>query len=165
MASAEPKVTTTTGAVDRTKVNEHSQLSHGDKRFVEKVAKISMEEVTLSRLAAERASREDVREFAQQLVAEHEKANADLSMLASNKGLVLPVADKTHLASWEKKKGKDFDEDYLEKIIAGHKDAVDAMESNATKAEDSDVATYSRTHLAAMQEHLRKAQDLKKLVK
>lgn len=145
-------------------VNEHSQLARSDRRFVDKVAKIGLEESSLSQLAVERASREEVRAFARELISDHEKANAELSQLASNKGLVLPVAEPTNLNHWTKKTGKDFDEDYLEKIISGHKDIVDMMESSGTKAEDSDVAAYARNHLASMQEHLRKAKELKKLV-
>ena len=163
IASAETTPNSSATAVDST-MNAHPQLARGDRRFVEKIAKISAEDVALSRLAADRASREEVREFARQLIADHEKANSDLSLLASNKGVVLPVADRTKLDRWANKKGKDFDEDYLEKMIDGHKDAVDAMESSAKKAEDTDVAAYARDHLAAMQEHLRKAKDLKKLV-
>jgi putative membrane protein len=145
-------------------ISEHSQLARGDRRFVEKVAKIGLEESSLSQLAVERASREEVRAFARDVISDHEKANAELSQLASNKGLVLPVAERENLNHWTKKTGKDFDEDYLEKIISGHKDVVDMMESRGTKAEDSDVAAFARNHLATMQEHLRKAKELKKLV-
>lgn len=162
-ASTSAADTRTAVASDRA-VADGSQLARADRRFVEKVAQIGLEESSLSQLAVERASREEVRAFARDLLNDHEKANAALSQLASNKGLVLPVAEKENLNRWTKKTGKDFDEDYLEKIISGHKDAVDLMESRATKAEDSDVAAYARNHLASMQEHLRKAQDLKKLV-
>lgn len=161
--SATPSDSRAAVASDRA-VADHSQLARADRRFVEKVAQIGLEEASLSQLAVERASREEVRAFARELINEHERANAALSMLASNKGLVLPVADKENLNHWAKKTGKDFDEDYLEKIISGHKDVVDMMETRATKAEDSDVAAYARDHLAVMQEHLRKAKDLKKLV-
>lgn len=162
-ASSGTADTRATVAQDRA-VAEHSQLARSDRRFVEKIAQIGLEETSLSQLAVERASREEVRAFARDLINDHEKANADLSQLASNKGLVLPVTEKDNLNHWAKKTGKDFDEDYLEKIISGHKDAVDMMESRSTKAEDSDVAAYARNHLASMQEHLRKAKELKKLV-
>lgn len=163
-ASSSTADTRTTVAAQNRALAEHSQLARSDRHFVEKVAQIGLDEVSISQIAVERASREEVRAFARDLINDHEKANADLSLLASNKGLVLPVAEKDNLNHWAKKTGKDFDEDYLEKIISGHKDVVDMMESRATKAEDSDVAAYARNHLASMQEHLRKAKELKKLV-
>ncbi len=144
--------------------SEHGQLARGDRRFVDKVAKLGFEDVTLSRYAAQHAAREDVRQFADQLATEQAKVNSELSLIASNKGFVLPIEEKADLDNWSKKKGKDLDEDYLEKMIDHHEAAIDAMESSAKDAEDSDVAAFARNHLAAMQEHLRKAKDLKKLV-
>jgi putative membrane protein len=144
--------------------DEHAALSRSDRRFVDKVAKIGMEEVALSRYAAEHATREDVRDFAQKLVSEHEKSNAELSLIASNRGFVLPTADKPNLDRWSKKKGQEFDKDYLAKMIDEHEDTIDALESAAKKAENSEVAAFARNNLAPMEEHLRHAKELKKMV-
>ena len=140
------------------------KLSRGDMHFVDKVAKLGLEEIQLSKLAATQASREELRQFAEKLVDAHEKANTELSMLASNKGLVLPTTNKVNVEKWAKKRDKEFDKDYLDAMIDAHKDAVELLEKNATKAEDTDVAAFARTNLPAMQEHLRMARELRKLV-
>jgi putative membrane protein len=142
----------------------HPKLSRSDMHFVDKVAQLGLEEIQLSKLAVTQASREEVRQFAEKLVDVHEKANTDLSMLASNKGLVLPTTTKVNVEKWAKKRGKEFDKDYLDAMIDAHKDAVDLLEKNATKADDPEVAAFARTNLPAMQEHLRTAKELKKMV-
>lgn len=142
------------------RMSDSLQLSRSDRRFVDKLAKLGAEEVALSRLATTQAARPDIRNFAQELVTAHEKVNAELSKLASSKGLMLPT-DETNLAKWSKKSAKDFDEDYLEKMIDAHEDSVDLLSSHADKSDDPELAAFARMHLPAMQEHLQKAKDLK----
>ncbi len=147
---------------DRTEMPGQQKLAHSDMSFIDKIAKLGAEEVQLSQLAATQGSNESVRQFGEKLVAAHEKANAQLSQLASNKGLVLPTENHVNVEKWAKKRGKDFDKDYLDAMIDAHKDAVELLEKNATKAEDSDVAAFARDNLPAMQERLRLARELKK---
>lgn len=141
-----------------------TQLSRHDEHFVAKAAKLGSTEVRLSQLAATRASRPEVREYAQQLVTDHLKANSDLAQLASTKGLILPQEDKLNLERWSKKKGTAFDKDYLKEMIDAHTDAIELLEKSASQAEDTDIAAYARTHLPALQEHLRKAKELHKMI-
>lgn len=151
-----PATTTTTA-------RETGQLTRGDRRFVDKLAKLGMEEVALSQLAVTQATRPEVRAFAQELVDAHEKVNRELARLASSKGVVLPVAD-TKLDKWSKKNGKEFDEDYLEKMIDAHEDSIDLLESHADKADDAELASFARTNLPAMEAHLVKAKSLESSV-
>lgn len=162
---ATPADTDATGAVTRSRtVAGNSSLTRGDRRFITKAAKLGLEEVRLSRLAATRASRPEVRQYAQMLAEAHEKANTELIQLASDKSVVLSMDDNPNLENWTDKKGDDFDEDYLEEMIDAHEDAVELLEERVEDAEDGEVAAYARKHLPAMQEHLRKARELHRLV-
>lgn len=67
------------------------QLAKTDKTFIQNAAKSSMKEVALSQLAAERASRPQVREFAQQITSDHHQVNRQLMQLAREKGVKLDV--------------------------------------------------------------------------
>lgn len=66
-----------------------SNLAQADQKFIEKAAKKGQKELALSQLATERASRQQVREYAQQLVDDHHNVNQQLTRLAQNKGVVL----------------------------------------------------------------------------
>ena len=139
-------------------------LKHGDKSFIEKAAKSGMEEVAISRVAVERATNPQVREFAQMMVSDHTGANTELTTLAMSKNLTLPVKD-INVEKWEKRSAKGFDEEYMEKMVSDHKDAVDLFEKEAKKGDDADLMNFAAKTLPSLTAHLAKAQDLKKMVK
>src|SRR5262245_36588594 len=73
----------------------HAQMDHnqaGDTHFVTDVAKDGMAEVELGQLAEQKASSDQVKQFAQRMVADHSKANDELKTLAQNKNITLPTA-------------------------------------------------------------------------
>ena len=137
-------------------------VGHGDKRFLQKAAGIGAEEVGISRIAAQNANSVKVRDFARQMASAHEQANAELSELAVSKGVTLPNED-IDLKKWTTKSAKDFDEDYLEKMIDAHEDAIELF-SKGAKSEDPDVAAYARKYLPILKEHYGMAKELKKAI-
>jgi putative membrane protein len=140
-------------------------LKHADKSFIEKAAKASMAEVDISRVALERSTNPQVKELAQMVIDDHSRANDALSSIALTKGVTLPAKDMDDTNKWSKKSGKDFDEDYIEKMVSAHKDAVELFEKQANKGGDLDTKTFARDTLPKLQHHLQMALDLKKTVK
>jgi len=140
-------------------------LKHSDKSFIEKAAKAGAEEVNISRVAVERTSNPEVRSFAQMVVDDHSSANAALASIAASKGVTLPAKDMDDANKWSKKSGKDFDEDYVEKMVSAHKDAVELFEKEANKGDDAETKAFARDTLPRLQHHLEMAMDLKKMVK
>ena len=139
-------------------------LSHGDRSFVEKAAKSGMEEVAISRIAAERATNPQVREFAQMMVTDHSANNTELTSLAATKGVTLP-AKEMDVNKWEKRSAKSFDEEYMEKMVSDHKDDVELFEKQAKKGEDAELMSFASRTLPTLQSHLQRAQEIKKMVK
>lgn len=156
--------TGTSASATRT-MGQSTEIARSDRRFVEKLGKLGMEEVALSKIAAERTTRADVRSFAQELVAAHQKVNSELTLLASSKGVTLPIDTQPDVQKWTKKDAEDFDADYLKKMIDAHEDSIELLQENARDSKDTELASFARTHLPAMQEHLRKAQELKRQMK
>jgi putative membrane protein len=62
-------------------------LSSGDRKFVEKAARGGMLEMQLGQLAEQKASNDQVKQFAQKMAEDHAKANDDLKQLANTKGV------------------------------------------------------------------------------
>lgn len=139
-------------------------LKHGDMSFVEKAAKSGMEEVAISRVALTRATNPQVRDFAQMMVSDHTGANSELMSLAMTKNVTLPSKD-INVDKWEKRSAKDFDEEYMDKMVSDHKDAVDLFEKESKKGQDADLTNFAAKTLPTLQAHLAKAQDLRKSVK
>lgn len=140
------------------------EIKDSDRTFFEKASRLGADEVALSEVAADRAIHDSVRSFAAQMVSTHKKANADLATLAARKGVALPVHDENDTRKlqkeWSEKKAKDFDEDYLEKLIDAHEDAIDLFEK-AVKSKDADIASFAGQHMATFRQHLIEAKALK----
>lgn len=150
--------------VVRTPAGERVKLKNPDKNFVEKVAKLSMEEAEISRVAAERTSNPRVRAFAEAMGADHAAMSKELSLIASDKGVVLPAKD-TIGEKWLKRDAKSFDVDYLKKMVSDHEDTVQLFQKQARDGHDADLVAFARKHLAALQHHLQEASDLHKSMK
>jgi len=70
-------------------------LSSDDRKFVMEAAHGGMMEVHLGRMAADKATNADVKQFGQRMVDDHSRANSELMALASQKGITLPATDST----------------------------------------------------------------------
>jgi putative membrane protein len=140
-------------------------IKHADKSFIEKAAKAGQEEIDISRVAVTRTTNPQVRTFAQMIVDDHTSASTALAAIAASKEVKLPVTDMDETEKWTKKSGKDFDEDYIGKMVSAHKDAVELFAKEADKGEDMETKAFARDTLPKLQHHLEMALDLKKTLK
>lgn len=141
----------------------------GDAEFAVKVADAGMLEVALGKLALKNASSPKVKEFAQMMIDDHSKANAELTEAAKKKNISLPAAmsDKCQkiYSDLSAKKGKDFDKDYMSAMVDGHKDVLDAMKTEADKGADADLKAWAGGKVATVQHHLDVAKSTNDMLK
>ena len=141
-----------------------SEVKHSDKSFLEKAGKCGNEEVEISQVAVARSTNPQVKDFAAMMVTDHTAANTELAALASSKGVSVPAKDLAP-SKWSKKNSKDFDEDYMGKMVEDHEEAVKLFTKEANDGKDADVVAFARKTLPTLQHHLEQAKDLKKMVK
>jgi putative membrane protein len=131
--------------------------------FVAKAAQSGMAEVELGRLALLKSRDTAVREYAQRMVTDHSKANAELATIAKTKGLEPPKdLDAEHQAQFKAlraKEGAEFDKAYSEHMNMDHSKAVSLFES-ASKSSDADLAGFAKKTLPTLKEHKQLAQKL-----
>jgi putative membrane protein len=147
---------------DTAYANAASKVTHSDRSFIEDAVKAGREEVAISQVAVERAVNPKVKQFAQMIVDDHTGVNSELATLATAKGINLPTKE-VDVEKWSKKSGKSFDEDYIEKMVSAHKDALDLFSKEAKKGGDAELTALAGKTVAALQTHLAKAQELKKM--
>jgi putative membrane protein len=140
-----------------------ANLSRSDRNFFEKAAKSGMKEVAVSRSTLDRLVNPQVKHFAQMMVDDHSKANAELMALAQKKGVTLPPKDDMKLMEKWSKKTDEVDEDYMEEMVDDHQEAVELFEE-ASKSEDAEIAAFANKTLPTLRQHLTMAKDLKKAV-
>lgn len=135
-------------------------------KFINKVSMLTTEEARLSVIAAQRAADEQVRTFAEQLRLSNQAREQELAQIAQSRSVALPTGkDANDLANeneeWNKKDAKDFDEDYVHRVIRIQKNAIDTLEDYA-KADDSDpeLSAFAQKHLPGLRETLRQAEGL-----
>jgi putative membrane protein len=114
-----------------------NNVTAGDRDFVHDVAIANMAEIDLARLALQQSTNADVKKFAQMMIDDHTKAGDALKSIASQHNIEMPTQiDDKHQDLHNKlaeKKGIDFDKEYASKMVDGHQDFVDKLESRIDK--------------------------------
>jgi putative membrane protein len=156
-------------AEDKNDAKFATNNSERDAQFVVDAADINLSEVNLGKLASTQGMTKEVRELGEKMVADHQKAYDDLSALAKNKNISVPAAvsdmsQKTYNDLAEKK-GSDFDKDLCDKMVDGHKDAIDKFEKASKECTDPDIQTWAANMLPSLRMHLDHAMAAREKVK
>jgi putative membrane protein len=134
-----------------------SSVSSGDRKFMEKAAQGGMAEVQLGKLAADKASNDQVKQFGQRMVDDHSKANDQLKQLATSKGVNLPTeldrSAQREMDKLQKLSGADFDREYMNHMVSDHKKDIGEFKS-AAKSKDADVKQFASSTLPTLEQHL-----------
>ncbi len=134
-----------------------------DERFLVRAAEINLGEIELGKLAQQRGTHAEVKALGKMMEDAHTKAMNDLRALASSKAIAIPTSPTQddmdlYKKMTEQKVGMDFDKEYCDKMVNGHKDAIDLFD-NATKGNnDPDVKTFAMNMLPELRTHLDHAQ-------
>jgi putative membrane protein len=135
-----------------------------DQRFVRDAAEGGMAEVELGKLAAEKGSSQDVKNFGQRMVDDHSKANDQLKQIASNEGMTLPAKldakDRALKMRLSKLSGENFDRVYMENMVRDHKKDVADFQKESTNGSDTAVKQFASETLPTLQQHLQQAESI-----
>jgi putative membrane protein len=147
---------------DATAKRTKTAIAAADQTFVKNIAQDGMAEVELGKLASGKASGDQVKQFAQRMVTDHQKAGDELKSLAQTKNITLPtelpakaVALRTKL---EKLSGDAFDRAYMNEMVMGHRKAVTSFRTESTSGKDPDVKQWAAKTLPTIEQHLEQAQ-------
>lgn len=109
-------------------------LTKQDRDFVERAAQSGMAEIELGKLAHKSAN-PDVRRFADQMIADHSRANARLTAIAQPKGIELPTTpDIDHRKLRDKlatEHDGNFNRDYAHAMVVDHDQAIKLFNTEA----------------------------------
>ncbi|MEO8190733.1 MAG: DUF4142 domain-containing protein [Acidobacteriota bacterium] len=135
-----------------------------DSKFVMDAAKGGMMEVEMGKMAAEKASNADVKQFGQRMVDDHTRANDELKQVASSKNITLPTevdaAHKAKMDKMSKMSGGAFDKAYVADMVKDHKKDVTDFKKEANGGKDPDVKSFASKTLPTLEDHLKMVQEL-----
>ena len=152
-----------------------SGLSSGDAEFVQKQLAMGLAEVELGKLAQERGSHPDVKNYGQMMETDHRMAGEELKEIANRanpqRGERREAAKDAHGEHLEmreelsKLSGADFDRKYLEEMIDDHEKGIEALEGKAAHADHPQIREWATRTLPKMRNHLAKAKAVQDTVK
>lgn len=132
-------------------------VSSRDKDFVRDISTLNLAEIELSRSAVQKSADSELKKFAQLMIDDHTAAGDKLQAVASQYNIpVVSQLDDKHATLQDKlskKQGLDYDKDYMDAMVDGHKDFVDKLEGRIDKtrlaewkAATTDVASGTKVN-------------------
>lgn len=128
-------------------------------------------EVRIAQLAVNRSTNQAVRNFAQMMANDHNKANAQLSAIMSSQNIQASPINMTEeikreeqrtMASLQNRSGADFDRAYLDAEIEHHRWLINQLDTNLIPgASDSMLRDHLSAVRATEAAHLQEAERLR----
>ncbi len=144
-----------------TSLNASADVDTDD--FIEEASAKGIAEIEAGKLALQKATFPEVKDYARKMITDHATSNKDLRALASKKKL--EVADDAELTAkaktyiLEQRDGESFDAAYINNQIDSHKAAIE-LYKDASSAKDDDVRQLAAISLPKLEQHLAEAEAL-----
>lgn len=142
-----------------------AMVNKDDADFAVKAADAGLSEIQLGRLAMERATDPRIKDFAERMVSEHEKANDELLAIARRHEITLPPATSEDQIDKQRdlreKTGEEFDRDYIALMVDDHDDVVELFEDASTDVRNPDLQGFASKTLPALKRHLEEARAIR----
>jgi putative membrane protein len=135
-----------------------------DQIFLTRATRCGLAQIELARLAEQKASSPSVREFARQMIMDHEQANRSLRALAEGDGAAVPDQIEAEYRQARddlgRLSGAEFDIEYLRLQVPAHQRMATLMEYVIGSGEDAQVRGYASSALPKVFTHLAMASQL-----
>lgn len=150
---------------EKTGVNSALGITPKTGDFVNEAATTDMLEIAAAKLAKQRGN-EDVKLFADKMIADHTETTIALkALVSSGKVHEHPPTEMTGLQMSQldklgKQEGDDFNEQYKSDAVSVHKDAVSLFQRYSDGGDNPDLKAFAAKYLPIIQMHLEMAQKL-----
>jgi putative membrane protein len=139
-------------------------LNDKDKDFVSAAERGGKAEVDVAQDATAHAENTDVKAFAQKLVDDHTKANAELEQFGLSHGVTttaeIEAKAKEAKERLAKLTGKNFDQAFIRQMVDDHQATIKTFEDESKNGTDSDLKAWVDKTLPTLRDHLKMAENL-----
>lgn len=135
--------------------------------FIEEASAKGIAEIETGKLALQKSTSSEVKNFAKKMIEDHATSNRELRALASKKNI--EMADDAELMAKAKKAilkqrdGESFDAAYVNNQIDAHKATIE-LYKDASSSNDEDVRQLAATSLPKLERHLTEAEALAAII-
>lgn len=135
-----------------------------DKAFVKKALEGNVAEVEMGKLALEKSSDDQVKQFAQKMVDDHGKMQDELKPLAEQMGVKVPDGpSKGEMKKMDKMKalqGDAFDQAYIKDMVKDHKSDASAFKQEAQSTQNPQLKQLASQGSQVIEQHLQQIQQI-----
>lgn len=154
----------TVGLIAFVSMAAHSNADDIDAEdFVDEASVKGIAEVETGKLALQKSTSPAVKAFAQQMIGDHTKANAELTAIAKSKNLKVAteaeLKNKAKAFILKQRDGESFDEAYANNQVMAHEEAIKLFKEG-TKTNDGDINSFASATLPKLEHHLTMAKEL-----
>lgn len=132
--------------------------------FVNQAGAAGLYEVRAAEVARQKAQDAKLRQFADQMVNDHQKANQELRELAKTKDWTVPAAlDPEHQQMVDRLgglEGAEFDREYARQQLQAHEEAVALFQEQSESGTDPQLKAWATGKLPTLRNHLGHAREL-----
>jgi putative membrane protein len=132
--------------------------SNPDMSFYKHAAEGGISEVELGNLAQDKATSQDVKDFAAMMIKDHGTADDKLKALAASKGIDLPtsasIGEIATKAKLDVLSGETFDKSYIKSQLKAHREAIALFRKEAASGQDPDAKAFASETLPTLQKHM-----------
>ena len=137
--------------------------TEADAEFLVAAAESDQKEIRLGKLAQEKGSMTDVKELGKMMEMAHTESMTELSAFAKKKLVTLPetqteMVNEAYTKLSNLKSGKEFDKEYCDMEVNGHKRTIEKFEVASTTSADPEIKTMATNMLPNLRKHLEMAE-------
>jgi putative membrane protein len=135
-----------------------------DADFFKRAAQAGIAEVEAGKLARDKGSSQDVKDFGAMMVKDHTAASEKLKSIASSENVDLPgnsgVKNMASKAKLEVLSGDAFDKAYIKSQVTAHRQAVALFRKEAASGQDPQAKAFAAATLPTLKAHLKKIDEI-----
>ena len=141
----------------------------GDKMFVKKAISGNYNEINASKMALQKSQNDQVKQFAQKMIDDHQKMLDDLHTLAGQENVKFkdePTSEgKKMAAKLNGLSGAEFDKAYVAGMVKDHKEDVRDFQAEISSGKDQPTKDAAQKSLPVIQDHLQMIQGIQQSMK
>jgi putative membrane protein len=152
--------------INEVKYENSNKEKVDEAQFLVDAAEINLEEIQLGKLAQKNSKIPGIISFGKMMEDAHTKSLNQLTALAKKKSISIPIApteeSKKEYSKLSTKTGNEFDTEFSDKMVRGHKDAIKLFEKASEGSEDADIRKWAIETLPELRKHLEHAEAIEK---
>jgi putative membrane protein len=145
-----------------------SAFAQSDQKFIAEAIQGNLAEVQMGELAQKNGASQDVKDYGQMLVTDHQQANTKATEVANALKVTPPTEPNAEQKSTydrlSKLNGAAFDKAFARDMVSDHKKDIAEFRKEA-KSKNTTIASFASDTLPTLEKHLKSAQALRTDVK